>query len=289
MNVLYPSGIDRPEFARIAARKAVAGMINRFQLTDGILAICRQYPNVRWFIDSGAFTVPELTVEHIESYAEMIVLYHDLFEVFANCDKIGDQEQSNKNYARLLSLIPVELHSQVLWIYQYGSGIKYLQEALTEHKRIGIGGLVPLLDADYERGSALILEIAEMVAAAAVDAHYFGIGSFEMVKKLKRVHSQRSSFSVDNTSWIKAAISGDFINNVGKRIPSSDLTRVFGVSYDTDDRLNQNAAMMKSWMDESDFRPKRKKQVELQMTLDFAMSVSVEASLSQPTVVKESA
>jgi hypothetical protein len=268
MSTHYFSGVDRPEFARILSKKKACGMINRFRLTESIVQVCRQSKDSRWFIDSGAFTVSALSMQQIESYAEMIIQYGDLFEVYANCDKIGDQEQSNKNYVYLLSLLPVELHHKVLWIYQYGSDIRYLQDALVLHRRIGVGGLVPLLHENYDRAMILIKELALMIAQADVEPHYFGIGGLDIIKQLKRIHP---SFSVDNTTWIAAASNGACINREGKRIPSSDLSSIFGLSFDVDERLAQNVKIMKAWMDEpenSDTQ-KRRKSAQLQMSLDL--------------------
>lgn len=264
MSTFFPSGIDRPEFARIAARKANAGMINRFMLTDGILAMCHQYPTAHWFIDSGAFT-KELTQADIASYAEMIIQYADVIELFAAPDKIGDQVQSNKNYAYLLSLLPVDLHPKVLWIYQYGANSSYLVEALTNHQRIGIGGLVPLLNADYDRGSECILALASVIAEAGVVPHYFGIGSLDLVKKLKTIHP---AFTIDNSTWIQAAKNGTCINHLGKRVPKSDLMRIFGVNFGIDECLAQNVQTMNAWLEPLP-KPKRRKEDKNQMAFDL--------------------
>lgn len=264
MSTFYPSGIDRPEFARIAARKAGAGMINRFQLTDSILQMCRQYPDARWFVDSGAFT-KVLTQVDIASYAQLIIDLADLIEVFAAPDVIGNQAQSNQNYTYLLSLLPEHLHSKVLWIYQYGADTRYLQEALAIHVRIGIGGLVPLLDADYERGSACILALTSVIAKAGVQPHYFGIGSLELIQKLQAAHPR---FTIDNSTWIQAAKNGTCINYQGKRIPKSDLMRIFGVNFDIDECLAQNVQTMNDWLTPMQ-QPKRRKKDKGQMSLDL--------------------
>jgi hypothetical protein len=265
MSTLYFSGVDRPEFAHILGRKKAAGMINRFDLKAKLIQECRRYSDGNWFCDSGAFTKPVLTTRDIQEYAELINVYSDIFRCFANCDEIGNQIQSNKNYDYLLSLLPDEHHKKVLWIFQYGSSLQYLEEALTQHQRIGIGGLVPLIRDDYERGTALILEIANFIASRNAHAvpHYFGIGGKDLIESLKRIHK---NFSVDNSTWIQAAKNGECINAKGKRISTRELSAIFGVDFTVDECLAQNVSTMRQWV-EGPITKRNNKKASLQMSL----------------------
>jgi hypothetical protein len=264
MSTLYFSGMDRPSFLQILHKEQAAGMVMRFVLTERMIETLRDC-HLRMVMDSGAF-VKDLTQEDIESYARMVILHADLFEWFANCDKIGDQEQSNANYAYLLSLLPEALHHKVLWIYQYGSPLEYLDEALATRKRIGIGGLVPVLKQDAARAHRLIADLARHVASAGVSAHYFGASSLDVIKRL---HEHHEDFSVDSTTWLVGARNRELINREGKRFPST----LAGCDFSTEECLAQNVRTMRRWVEGEPIKPK-KHTAMLQMSLDLFATTS---------------
>jgi hypothetical protein len=256
--------MDRTSFLHILHKEQAAGMVMRFVLTERMIETLRAL-RLRMVMDSGAF-VKDLTHEDIESYAQMIIQYADLFEWFANCDKIGDQEQSNANYAYLLSLLPEALHHKVLWIYQYGSPLHYLDEALATHKRIGIGGLVPVLKQDAARAHRLIVDLAMRIAGTGVIPHYLGSSSLEVIKKL---HEYHEDFSVDSTTWLVGARNRELINREGKRFPST----LAGCDFSTEECLAQNVRTMRRWVEGEPIKPK-KHTAMLQMSLDLFATTS---------------
>jgi hypothetical protein len=231
------SGIEKAATADALAHEGAAGMISRLQYSANLMEACGSIPLV---MDCGAFTRP-LSRQDIEQYAKLIVLLGDRCEWYAAPDKIGDQHQSNENYTFLLSLLPIELHHRVLWIYQQSAPVKSLLQGLEQHSRIGIGGLVPLLE-DRDRAYHIIAGLANIVSAYPVQPHYFGVTSCAIIKMLASVHED---FSVDSTTWLIGAKYGRVVNSAGQQRPACDG----GFDWPKDALLRQNIRTMRKWVE----------------------------------------
>src|SRR5690242_8650756 len=116
---------------------------------------------IQFAIDSGSYS-KFLYDKDIEQYAQLIERLGDKADFYAAPDVMGDQEASNWNYEYLLTLLPFYLHHHVLWIYQYGTDIRYLHEGLEQHTCIGVGGLVSLLQDNPRKAEDVILSLASI-------------------------------------------------------------------------------------------------------------------------------
>lgn len=253
MNTFYFSGIEKSATAEALVREQASGMMSRLQYSPRLLEACG---GIRLVMDCGAFSKP-LTRADIEQYAHLIVTLRERCEWYAAPDCIGDQQKSNENYTFLLSLLPPELHYRVLWIYQQSAPTKSLLQGLEQHSRIGIGGLVPLLE-DRDRAYHIISRLAHIVSTYPVVPHYFGITSYEIIKMLTTVHAD---FSVDSTTWLIGAKYGRVVNHVGQQRAARDG----GYDYPPDALLRQNIRTMRKWIEHAE---KRSSASHVQLSFD---------------------
>ncbi|MBO0790284.1 MAG: hypothetical protein J2P36_04970, partial [Ktedonobacteraceae bacterium] len=191
-------------------------------------------------MDSGAFTKC-LTRADLERYAQLIIELQDRFLWYANGDKVGDQGQSTLNYAFLLSLLPSNLHEKVLWVHQVNAPLAELDRALKCHKRLGVGGLVPLFAQDPRAGEQQLLALASRVAAAGVEAHYFGIVRPGLIRRLQEIHG--GNFSCDSSTWLVGAKFRRLIREDGRQVPMK------GFRLTPKEMLAQNVRVMLSWLE----------------------------------------
>jgi hypothetical protein len=263
MSTLYFSGIEKAATAQVLGELGAAGMMNRLQYSDTLMQACEQIVDL--VMDCGSFTKP-LTPDDIVAYAHLIIKLGNRFCWYANADVIGNQEQSLVNYHFLLSLLPAELHSGVLYIYQYGSDLKYLYDALEQHQRIGIGGLVPLIQADRIKALYCIVELAQIIAQYNVVPHFFGLSTFSIIHEL---HNHLPDFTVDSTTWLTGARYGLLINSRGQQTSASEM----GYDFDTRAILSQNVRTMRRWVEGEPIKPK-KHTAMLQLSLDLFATTS---------------
>jgi hypothetical protein len=254
VSVFYFSGIEKAATAQALVREQASGMMSQLLYNPQLLDACA---TINLVMDSGAYS-KMLEKKDIEEYASLISILGERCTWYANADVIGNQEQSNANYFYLLSLLPEQLHSRILWIYQYGSDVKYLYQGLVTHQRIGIGGLVPLLK-DRQRATAIITSLAREIAAYPVVPHYFGLSTYSIIQAL---HTYHDDFSVDSTTWLAGGKYGLLINNQGIQRPA----REGGYDFDTESILRQNVRTMRKWVE--GVSVKKPKGAYLQMTLE---------------------
>ncbi len=244
MSMFYFSGIEKKATAQTLVQERAAGMMSQLLYSSTLLHACEDIPLV---LDSGAYS-KVLTKEDIQKYAQLIEHLGERCNWYANADCIGDQERSNENYSYLLSLLPSHLHKRVLWIYQYGSDLRYLYEALQQHRQIGVGGLVPILKAnDKIQAKHKVLFLANIIASAGCVPHYFGLSSPDIIKSL---HAFHADFSVDSTTWLVGAMYGLLVATSGKQRPANEG----GYDFSTPAILGQNIRTMRKWVE----RPSRK-------------------------------
>jgi hypothetical protein len=236
MSTFYFSGIEKRSTAQVLSKAGAAGMMSQLQYSPALLADCDDIPLV---LDSGAYTHP-LGKRDIEKYAGLISKLGTRCEWYAGPDCIGNQEKSNQSYAYLLSLLPERLHPRILWIYQYGSDLKYLEQGLQQHHMVGIGGLVPL-QKNKQLLQSVVMNLAEVVRKYNRIPHYFGLSTPDIFDILRSYHE---SFSVDSTTWLVGGKFGLAINSQGQQYQANGG----GYDYSTSAILEQNVRTMNKWM-----------------------------------------
>lgn len=238
MSTFYFSGIEKKATAQVLTRECAAGMMSQLECSASLLAACGDMPLV---IDSGAYS-KDLDRRDIEDYAQLIQQLGERAIWYANADEIGSQEKSNENYHFLCSLLPTDLHPRILWIYQASAPMLHLHQALREHTRIGIGGLVPMFQAPnkthaYQR----LRQIAAIIAAAGGEPHYFGVSIPQVIQEL---HAYHACFSVDSTTWLAGSRYGQLVARNGSQRSAKEL----GYDFLDKEILAQNVRTMSKWM-----------------------------------------
>lgn len=235
----YFSGIEKFATAQVLVKESASGMMSQLLYRDNLIAACKNIPLV---MDSGAFT-KDLTRKDIDTYAKIISRLGKRCIWYSNADKIGDQEQSNLNYAYLLSLLPEHLHGRILWVYQVSAPLSYLHQALLQHRRIGIGGLVPLFEKpDKTLAYQKLRKVAAIIAKTDVLPHYFGLSSLEAIQEL---HTYHRAFTTDSTTWLVGGKYGALVASNGKQNSTSEK----GYKLDTEWMLRQNIRVIREWME----------------------------------------
>lgn len=235
----YFSGIEKAATAQVLVRERASGMMSQLLYRPSLLKACGDIPLV---MDSGAFT-KVLSKRDIDAYAAIIGRLGRRCEWYANADVIGDQEASNANYAYLLSLLPEHLHQRVLWIYQVSAPLSHLYQAVLQHKRIGIGGLVPLFqEPDKTPAYRKLREIASIIARSDVVPQYFGLAIPQAIQEL---HTYHRAFTVDSTTWLVGGKYGLLVDRRGKQRSAKEQ----GYDFVSSELQAQNVRTMRKWME----------------------------------------
>lgn len=250
MSNIFFGGIEKKATAEILIKEKVSGMMSWLEYSPALLESCDTLPLV---FDCGAYSLL-LSARDIEQYAQFIVSIGNRGIWYASPDCIGNQQKSNENRVYLLSLLPSFLHNRILYIYQYGSDLKYLYKGLEEHKRIGIGGLVPLFKKnDRSVAYQKLLTVVKIICQFDCDCepHYFGMGGLDVIRMFQRYHS---SFTVDCTTWLLSAVNGKQINWKGQQCK---------VKKSKEDILVENIRTMQNWMDKPEEKAENKEYMQL--------------------------
>lgn len=235
---MFFSGLEKVKTVQLLSRiPDAAGMMSYWEYTPNLFAACADIR--RMVMDSGAFSRP-LGTKDIERYAKVICTLGERCEWYANADELENQRQSSENYKILLSLLPECLHSRVLWVYQRSAPLRDLEEGLERFPRLGIGGLVGLLERG--RGGDQIQSIAERVAAWDREAHYFGVGQFEHLQTLVRIH--QGKFTTDSTSWLVGVKYRRLIRKSGHQIDAEKTE----FELTPEEMSLSNARVMRNWV-----------------------------------------
>ena len=75
----------------------------------------------------------------VESWAAFIVAHAATFDRFLALDVIGDAEGSIRNWDRLLSLVPPELHAKLVPVWHEGDPLEHLQHYAPNSRLVGLG------------------------------------------------------------------------------------------------------------------------------------------------------
>jgi hypothetical protein len=214
MNKYYFSGLDRRQFFQILKENNAAGLINRKIIREKyLLRLIMEYQNSNLILDSGAFQEFTDVDEYIREFLPVI----DLFEWVVNLDCIGNQEVSDNNYSVITRSIPSDYHSKIMWVFQNGSDC-YFRRSLENRTFIGVGGLVPLSNKKSLLYSRLDW-IGSILRDTSVKAHFFGIGSYDVIQRYK---NEGWFYSADSQTWLVGAKAYELITLDGKRIRSRD-------------------------------------------------------------------
>lgn len=226
----------------LAGVPGARGMMSFLQYSPTLFDTCCEEYGLRLVMDSGAFSKP-LSAKDIERYAGVIATLGDRCEWYASADVIADQPRSNQNYKFLLSLLPPQHRSRVLWVYQVTAPLQYLDEGLEQFDHVGIGGLVSLSGHNYE---ARLLAVAQHIAArkAQVEAHYFGVARLRMIRLLWDIHHD-GLFSCDSSTWLCGAKYHRLIRADGRQVPVKNT----GFDFTTSEVLAQNVRTMCKWIE----------------------------------------
>lgn len=237
MDKYYFSGLDRRSFFEILAKEKAAAIINRNIVSKKfIIKLIKEYYNdIELILDSGAFQ----GYNNIEEYIKEFLPVVDYFKWVVSLDVIGNQELSDLNYYYILDNISTRYHNKILWVFQDGTE-EYLNEILQTNKFIGVGGLVPLSrnrDALVER----INWIGKLLIENDAKAHFFGIGSYNVIQEFK---SNSWFYSADSQIWLVGAKAYELLLVNGKRMRSRDA----GLILSKNECLSNNVRVTQEWI-----------------------------------------
>lgn len=171
--------------------------LESFWTHASVTQILEDYPEVKIFLDSGAFTLENEKVKdiqkYLDDYIDYILKYNDRLLAYANLDDVHDVEIGWKNqmYMESRGVRPVP-------VYHYGEEFKWAEKYINEYDYIGVGGVargIPvgslraLLDRvfDYREKKGLKTKV-----------HGFGITGYQFMMRYPW-------YSVDSTTWLKQA------------------------------------------------------------------------------------
>ena len=255
MSPLYYFTVDKDSHLRILSKTSseelAGGMVNVLRAEqDALMKAYHAYPHVRLVLDSGA---PQ-GYANVSAYAESIKRLAWRFEWFSSMDVLGDQDASEKQYEQLCSRLPDDLRTRVTWVYQCCPGqslrarrrqLYRLRDALPFHKRIGLGGFVPILR--RPQGVALALkylqEIGEVFLDASLEnqAHGFGWGSPAL---LLWAASQSWIGSLDSGKWLVAFKAHELLRTFGDQCHPEKL----GLVLSPEECAANNLRVILNWL-----------------------------------------
>jgi len=164
----------------------------------------KTYPEVKIFLDSGAYTMHTKGVKdvqgYMDSYVEFISKYHDRFYAYANLDEIDDFEESwrRQKYMEGCGLNPIP-------VYHFEEKFEIAEKYLNEYDYVAIGGLAS--GKVSSRDLTILLDrIFEYIYKKGLSTKIHGFALFSVPFLLKY-----PLFSSDATTWMKFATYGNVI------------------------------------------------------------------------------
>lgn len=248
MPAFYFSGINKPLQIELLAHLGAAGMLNA--LTAGqprVVAACRRNADVALALDSAAYQ----GYIDVEAYARLIRRVGRRMVFCANLDVLHNQARSDEHYRCLTSLLADEgdLRARLLWVYQSQSrgsdysrkgDLEALRRALgrLNPPRVGVGGLVPVLERNIHEALDIIGAIGGVLAEADAQGHFFGIGNYTVLASL---WNERWFSSSDSSRWWQEALSHILLTSDGRRLGAHNL------SLSLPQRAEQNMRSVLAW------------------------------------------
>lgn len=186
----YHSGVaGAAEYRMLLAAGVRRVLVNPWQLKhlagrrDGVALDCDAYRVARGGIGMSIGDFCRLAIEK------------GPFDFVTARDRLGDPEAAREGWLKMraagvLNLMPV---------WQFGSPRAALDEYLGEAPRVGIGGLVPLLQ-DEETRDRVAAEVEELCALHPGRFHAFGLYHLPALSGVKN-----TARSVDSSLWLEGA------------------------------------------------------------------------------------
>lgn len=179
------------------ARQGRILALESFWTHKEVAQILADYPEIKIFLDSGAYTLVNQEVDdiqkYLDSYIDFILEYKDRLLAYVNLDDIGDVEISWKNqrYMEKRGVKPIPA-------YHYGEDFKWFEKCVNEYDYVGIGGVSRGVSANLN--DVLFDKIFNYVDKynLSVKFHAFGITSFRFLTRY-------SWHTVDSTTWLMHA------------------------------------------------------------------------------------
>lgn len=191
----YFSGVVGPREIRVLAGEKAAGMVNALQAAkNSLIEAYKTYAQVPLSLDSGSFQGNR----DLEGYAGLIRHIGERFEWIASLDVIGNPAASAENYRRLQKLLPADLATKLVWVYQ-GGDLEELRRIAAQTGFIGIGGLVPMIVRSGVATLSYLEEVGGVIEDEGATAHLFGVGKASV---LLQVAGERWFRSADASSWL---------------------------------------------------------------------------------------
>jgi len=162
-----------------------------------VTRILEELPEVKIFLDSGAFSLENQEVKdtqkYLDDYIDYILKWNDRLFAYANLDAIGDVEQGWKNqkYMESRGVVPIP-------VYHYGEDFKWAERYVNEYEYIGVGGIARGIPAGSLRN--LFDRVFDYIAQRNLGTrvHGFGVTGFKFLIRYP-------FYSIDSTTWLKQA------------------------------------------------------------------------------------
>ena len=261
--LMLHSGADRADYLRLLVKEQSAALIHakdarRPKLLETLQLLQQQYHMV-YALDCGY--QKKLT---LEQYALLLTSLQEkaptLFAWYASQDEIGDQNVSDVNYEKLLSLCS-SFQEKIIWIYQIRWGrrserAKDLQcleamcqkfaERKLEGRLIGLGGIVPIIKRSVADALEVLQEVGEVLNAFSpwVQAHVFGPGSHEILFYLR---TQPWVESIDSSKWLVGMKAREVLLWSGEQMKATALRLLLT----PEECASINIRVLNSWVDQS--------------------------------------
>ena len=182
------------------AREGGLLALESFWIANEVIKILADYPEIKIFLDSGAYTLVNQECKdiqkYLDDYIDFILKYNDRLLGYVNLDDIGNVEISweNQRYMEGRGVQPIPA-------YHYGEDFKWLEKCVNEYEYVGIGGVSR--GVSPENNKILFDRIFDYIDRKnlSVKLHAFGITRFRFLIGYPW-------YSVDSTTWLKCASYG---------------------------------------------------------------------------------
>lgn len=162
-----------------------------------VTQILEELPEVKIFLDSGAFTLENVEVKdtkkYLDDYIDYILKWNHRLYAYANLDAIGDVDQGwvNQKYMESRGVRPVP-------VYHYGEDFKWAESYVNEYEYIGVGGIARGIPVRSLRN--LFDRVFDYIEKKnlGTKVHGFGVTGYKFLIRYP-------FYSVDSTTWLKQA------------------------------------------------------------------------------------
>jgi len=171
--------------------------LESFWTKNDLVKILKDYPEIKIFLDSGAYTLESQEVEdtqkYLDDYIDFILEYEDRLLVYANLDNIRNVENSWQNQKYM-----EERGTKPMPVYHYEEDFKWLEKCVNEYEYVGVGGIAK--GASIESDRVLFDRIFDYIYKRnlSVKIHAFGMAKVRFLVRYPW-------YSVDSTTWLQHA------------------------------------------------------------------------------------